>query len=73
MRNRHFPRLCRSCDAPMARREDTCWRCGAIYVEPAGKPVTQGAFPEGAVGVPGTPEPLTATPPSTDPAILIPA
>src|SRR5829696_4134422 len=28
MRQRHFPRLCRSCRAPMARQEDTCWRCG---------------------------------------------
>jgi hypothetical protein len=73
MSNRHFPRLCRSCDAPMARQEDTCWRCGALYVERDGKPVTQGVFPEGAVGLPGTPEPLTAIPRSTDPAILIPA
>ena len=29
MRERHFPRLCRTCRAPMARQEDTCWRCGA--------------------------------------------
>jgi predicted amidophosphoribosyltransferase len=29
MRNRHLPRLCRSCGGPMARQEDTCWRCGA--------------------------------------------
>jgi hypothetical protein len=31
MRNRHFPRLCRSCEAPMARQEDTCWNCGAPW------------------------------------------
>jgi hypothetical protein len=31
MRNRHFPRLCRSCQAPMARQEDACWRCGAHW------------------------------------------
>lgn len=31
MRERHFPRLCRSCDAPMARQEDTCWHCGAAW------------------------------------------
>jgi hypothetical protein len=31
MRNRHFPRLCRSCDAPMARQEDSCWSCGAAW------------------------------------------
>ena len=32
MRDRHFPRLCRSCQAPMARQEDDCWRCGAPWV-----------------------------------------
>jgi hypothetical protein len=31
MRDRHFPRLCRSCRAPMARQEDTCWSCEAIW------------------------------------------
>jgi len=31
MRERHFPRLCRSCQAPMARQEETCWRCGARW------------------------------------------
>jgi hypothetical protein len=31
MRERHFPRLCRSCQAPMARQEDTCWHCGARW------------------------------------------
>lgn len=31
MRERHFPRVCRSCDAPMARQEDTCWRCGTRW------------------------------------------
>jgi hypothetical protein len=28
MRDRHIPRLCRSCQAPMARQEDACWHCG---------------------------------------------
>jgi hypothetical protein len=32
MRERHFPRVCRSCSAPMARQEDTCWRCGSQWV-----------------------------------------
>jgi predicted amidophosphoribosyltransferase len=32
MRERHFPRVCRSCRAPMARQEHTCWRCGARWV-----------------------------------------
>jgi hypothetical protein len=31
MRERHFPRVCRSCSAPMARQEDTCWRCGTQW------------------------------------------
>src|SRR5689334_4935171 len=31
MLSRHFPRLCRSCDAPMARQEDSCWSCGAAW------------------------------------------
>jgi hypothetical protein len=31
MRERHYPRLCRSCDAPMARQEDSCWRCQAAW------------------------------------------
>ncbi|HET6869859.1 MAG TPA: hypothetical protein VFH80_28360 [Solirubrobacteraceae bacterium] len=31
MRERHFPRLCRSCDAPMARQEDSCWNCEAVW------------------------------------------
>jgi predicted amidophosphoribosyltransferase len=31
MRERHFPRLCRACQAPMARQEDTCWSCGSRW------------------------------------------
>ena len=31
MRNRHFPRLCRHCRAPMARQQDSCWRCGTAW------------------------------------------
>ena len=31
MRNRHIPRICRSCQAPMACQEDACWRCGAPW------------------------------------------
>ena len=37
MRNRHFPRLCHHCGAPMARQEDSCWRCGTQWA-PEGKP-----------------------------------
>ena len=41
-RNRHFPRLCASCQAPMARQQDTCWHCTATWVaEPATPPHTR--------------------------------
>ncbi len=37
MRDRHIPRLCRSCRVPMARQEGTCWHCGAqLAVEERG-------------------------------------
>lgn len=29
MRNRHLPRLCTTCGAPMTSQEDTCWQCDA--------------------------------------------
>jgi hypothetical protein len=31
MRQRHLPRLCQSCRAPMARQAETCWRCGTQW------------------------------------------
>jgi len=31
MRDRHIPRLCRSCSAPIARQQDACWRCGVEW------------------------------------------
>ena len=30
-RERHFPRLCQTCQAPMAVQEDNCWACGATW------------------------------------------
>ena len=33
MRDRHVPRLCRSCQAPMARQEAACWRCGTRWAD----------------------------------------
>jgi hypothetical protein len=30
-RNRHTPRLCGNCHAPMASGTDTCWRCGVQW------------------------------------------
>lgn len=34
MLDRHKPRLCRGCQAPMARQSDRCWRCDAAGSEP---------------------------------------
>ena len=31
MRQRHVPRLCHSCRAPVARQAETCWRCGTQW------------------------------------------
>lgn len=31
MRDRHLPRMCRTCRVPMARQEETCWQCGAQW------------------------------------------
>jgi hypothetical protein len=31
MRNRHVPRTCRECHAPMASGSGTCWRCGVRW------------------------------------------
>ena len=31
MRQRHVPRLCQSCRAPIARQDETCWRCGTQW------------------------------------------
>ena len=33
MRDRHVPRLCGSCQAPMARQEAVCWRCGTQWAD----------------------------------------
>ena len=40
MRNRHLPRLCGSCKAPMAAQEDTCWRCGVEWASEEGPRTT---------------------------------
>jgi predicted amidophosphoribosyltransferase len=41
--NRHITRLCGACGAPMARKEDSCWRCGEQWTEPAGAQAAPGA------------------------------
>jgi hypothetical protein len=48
MRERHFPRVCRSCSAPMARQEDTCWRCGTQWASEDGPRTTLKVITGGA-------------------------
>jgi hypothetical protein len=53
MRGRHRARLCRACQAPMARQEDSCWRCGSQWAtedvpRPALRLITGGAPTESA-------------------------
>ena len=38
--NRHIPRVCRNCHAPMASQEDSCWRCGTQWASEAGPRTT---------------------------------
>jgi hypothetical protein len=40
MRNRHIPRVCRHCDAPMASGAGTCWRCGVEWASEDGPATT---------------------------------
>jgi hypothetical protein len=39
MRNRHVPRVCGNCGAPMAGEEGRCWRCG-VEATPEDAPPT---------------------------------
>ena len=48
MRERHIPRICRSCHAPMARQEDTCWRCGTEWASEDAPRTTLKVIPGGA-------------------------
>jgi hypothetical protein len=48
MRERHFPRVCSSCRAPMARQEDTCWRCGTRWASEDGPRTTLRVIAGGA-------------------------
>jgi predicted amidophosphoribosyltransferase len=48
VRERHFPRVCGSCRAPMARQEDTCWRCGTQWASEDGPRTTLKVITGGA-------------------------
>jgi hypothetical protein len=72
MRERHFPRLCGSCQAPMARQEDTCWRCGTqwatedapqtpLRVIPGGAATPAGGAPQPAIAATVTGDARAAT------------
>ena len=39
MRDRHFPRICANCHAPMARQEHSCWACGTTWPVRERRPV----------------------------------
>jgi hypothetical protein len=52
MRDRHFPRLCRACRAPMARQEDSCWRCGAQWASEDAPPTRLRAIAGGLLAQP---------------------
>ena len=51
MRDRHLPRLCGHCHAPMARQEDTCWRCGTQWVSENAPATALRVIPGGAPDV----------------------
>ena len=59
MRERHFPRVCRFCRAPMARQEDACWRCGTQWAFEDGPRTTLRVLTGGAQ-VGGSPDPAIA-------------
>ena len=48
MRDRHRPRLCGHCHAPMARQEPACWRCGTRWASEAGPRTAMKVIPGGA-------------------------
>jgi len=33
MRNRHTPRLCVACEAPLGSQDSACWRCGSRWAD----------------------------------------
>ena len=51
MRDRHLPRLCGHCHAPLARQEDACWRCGTQWASEDAPRTALRAIPGGAPDV----------------------
>ncbi len=54
--DRHIPRICHDCGAPLAGGDDDCWKCGALWDPQA----------TGATTPPPTQEPLSVVPADTD-------
>jgi hypothetical protein len=74
MQGRHLPRLCGTCDAPMARQEDACWHCGAPWADREQTVRTSRVlFERVPAGRARTDEVLIPVLDTADPAILIPA
>ena len=40
MGDRHIPRVCEHCQAPMASGATTCWRCGVAWATEGPPPTT---------------------------------
>jgi hypothetical protein len=59
MRDRHVPRLCDLCQAPLARQEAACWGCGTQWADEE-VPRTALRLIAGRAGR-GEPEPTFAT------------
>jgi hypothetical protein len=52
VRDRHLPRVCRSCDAPMAGQDDTCWKCNATWDDQLGPRNPVRTIPDPAAELP---------------------
>ncbi len=37
-RDRHIPRVCHQCSAPLGGNDLSCWRCGAPWIVAPGPP-----------------------------------
>ena len=65
MTDRHIPRLCRCCQAPMARRDASCWRCGAQWASEEVPPTKLRVITGGRLAHPDA-EPAVAQPHDDD-------
>jgi hypothetical protein len=70
-RGRHIPRLCETCSAPLAGQEDTCWRCGAAWVDRDGRDDEPGGLSGAALSDLEDRGAIMAAEPSADDAALV--